>query len=180
MALATYVGFVRAVMQGRDGLHRDVVLDIVGSSGGANPATYLTTGNVSFDVEPDDVDRVVAEIESGIEQVVQRPTPVFVRSLDHVRALVDRAPFDHAPHDTPHDRLVTMVRGVVDESFEIPIVSPRGDYHVFEVDGGEIFSITIDVGGRMQNPGGIIERIAGEPVTTRAWGTIRRIVDKLG
>jgi len=166
-------------MLGRDELHRDVLLDIVERAGGSDAASYLTTGNVSFRATSASVDDIVESIERGIEDVVGRPTPVMVRSLAHLSELVARSPFDAAPHDAPQARLVTMVRGRIPDEFEVPIVSPRGDFNVFAVDGGEVFAITVDTGGRVQDPGGLIERLVGEPVTTRAWGTIERIVAKL-
>lgn len=166
-------------MIGRDGLHRNVLLDIIERAGGEEATSYLTTGNISFRVEPVRLDDIVATIEAELESVVGRPTPVMVRSLDHLLALVDREPFDDAPHPDPKALLVGMVRHRVNDSFEVPIVSPKGDYHVFAVDGGEVFSITIDNGGRVQDPGGLIERMVGEPLTTRAWGTITKIVDRL-
>lgn len=179
MTLRTYVGFVRAVMLGRNGLRRDVLLDIVGRSGGHDVASYLTTGNVSFRCEPAELDEVVAAIELGIERVVERPTPVMVRSLDHLVALIERNPFAIAPHPTPKALLVGFVRNQIETSLDLPIDSPNGDYSVFAVDAGEVFSITIDNGGRVQDPGGIIERLVGEPLTTRAWGTITKIAAKL-
>lgn len=176
MSLRTYVGFVRAVMIGRDGLHRSVLLDLVGAAGGVDPVSYLTTGNVSFRAEPDAVDGVVRELEAGFSAVVGRATPVIPRTLDHLEELVERAPFDEPPHDAPIARLVTMARHELDADIELPIMSPRGGYRAFEVEGGDVFSITIDTGGRVQDPGGLIERTVGVPVTTRAWGTIERIV----
>ena len=107
MSLRTYVGFVRAVMIGRDGLHRPVLLDLPERAGVQEPTSYLTTGNVSFSAQPDRVDDVVAEMERSIESVVGRTTPVIVRPLEHLRGLVDRAPFDDAPHASPRARLVT-------------------------------------------------------------------------
>ena len=178
MALDTYVGFVRAVMVGRDGLHRSVLLDCVEAAGGRDPVSHLTTGNVSFRAESGAAEGVVHELEAGVSSVVGRTTPVILRSLDHLAALVERAPFDGAPHDAPRARLVTMAQHGIG-SLELPIVSPRGDYHVFAHEGGDVFSITIDTGGRVQDPGGLIERAVGAPVTTRAWGTIERIVAKL-
>ena len=179
MSQRTYVGFVRAVMLGRDGLHREVLLDIVERAGGHDAVSYLTTGNVSFRCEPAELDDVISAIELGIERVVERPTPVMVRSLDQLVTLIDRDPFACAPHPTPKAMLVGLVRAGVSATLDLPIDSPNGDYSVFAVDGGEIFSITIDNGGRVQDPGGKIERLVGEPITTRAWGTITKIAAKL-
>ena len=179
MTRHTYVGFVRAVMLGREGLHRQVLLDIVEHAGGDGAASYLTTGNISFRAPPERVSEIVSGIEAGIERVVEKPTPVFVRTLEHLVDLVERRPFDDAPHPAPHARLVAMVRDRFPSDFDVPIVSPDGDYHVFAVDGGEVFSVTIDHGGRVRDPGGLIERLAGEPVTSRAQGTLEKIVAKL-
>ena len=179
MTLRTYVGFVRAVMLGRNGLHREVLLDIVERAGGHDAASYLTTGNVSFRCEPAELDDVVATIELGIEQVVERPTPVMVRSLDQLLSLIERNPFATAPHPAPKAMLVGFVRNQIETSLDLPIDSPNGDYSVFAADRGEVFSITIDNGGRVQDPGGIIERLVGEPLTTRAWGTLAKIAATL-
>ena len=179
MSRRTYVGFVRAVMLGRNGLHREVLLDIVERAGGHDGASYLTTGNISFRCEPAELDDVVAEIEVGIERVVERPTPVMMRSLDQLLSLIERNPFASSPHPDPRAKLVGFVRDRVVATLDLPIDSPNGDYSVFAVDGGEIFSITIDNGGRVQDPGGLIERLVDEPLTTRAWRTVVTIVDKL-
>ena len=41
--------FVRNVMIGREGLHRQVLLDVVERAGGRAPRSYISTGNVTFD-----------------------------------------------------------------------------------------------------------------------------------
>jgi uncharacterized protein (DUF1697 family) len=178
-APTTHVGFVRAVMIGREGLHRQVLLDIVERAGGADARSYISTGNVSFDADPDEIDTIVTTIEDEIAAVVDRPTPVFVRRLADLRALVRGDPFADAPISEPSHRLVTFVRGRVPDSIQLPIVSGRGYFHVFGQRDGAIFSVTREVDGRTRDPGGIIEGRVGRPVTTRAWGTITRIVDKL-
>ena len=179
MGPRTFVGFLRAVMIGREGLHRDVLLDIVRASGGDDARSYLATGNVSFTCDPDAIDPLIERLEQGIASVVDRTTPVFVRSLDHLCGLVADDPFADAPMENPDARLVTFVGGRVPAEFDLPIVSERGDFHVFGQADGAIFSVTQKVDGRMRDPGGLIERRVGEQVTTRAWGTITKIVDKL-
>ena len=54
-----YAGFVRAVMLGRDGLHRPVLLDCFRSAGADRPRSYLTTGNVTFTADERSVDRIL-------------------------------------------------------------------------------------------------------------------------
>ena len=44
-----YVGLVRNVMLGREGLHRDVLLRLVDAAGGRAATSHLRTGNLPFD-----------------------------------------------------------------------------------------------------------------------------------
>ncbi len=179
MASIAAVAFVRAVMIGREGLHRGVLLDIVEGAGGRDAASYISTGNVSFVAEESAIEAITERIESAIAAVVGRPTPLFVRRLDVLAAIVEQRPFAEAPFVDPSDRIVTLFRTRVPDALRLPIVSKRGDFNVFAAGSAEVFSVTRAVGGRTQAPGGVIERMAGEPVTSRAWATIERIVDAL-
>ena len=67
-----FAAFVRAVMIGREGLHRTVLLDIAEQAGGDEPVSYISTGNLTVDLEPTDVDRWRTEVEDGVEAVIGR------------------------------------------------------------------------------------------------------------
>lgn len=177
--MTTHIAFVRAVMIGREGLHRDVLLDLFADAGAADATSYISTGNVSFELDRDDLDRFVDAVERSITEVVGRTTEVFVRPLDELVRLYDSDPFAASPFDDAQDLLVIFFRDSVPPSIELPIVSARGDYHVFSAGEREVFAVIRDVDGRRQSPGGVVERIAGERMTSRAWSTIERIVTKL-
>src|SRR6185295_2123196 len=78
----TYVAFVRAVMHGRNGLHRSTLLDLFAAAGAQDARSYLTTGNVSFAARPAALRRMVPALEHGLEAVVGRRTEVFVRPTE--------------------------------------------------------------------------------------------------
>ena len=178
--MTTFVAFVRAVMIGREGLHRQVLLDLVAAAGAHNPVSYISTGNVSFDLPDDvDLDTLVDELEHGITGVVGRRTEVFVRRLDELVDLCDRQPFETTPFPEFQDALVIMFRDRVPDRLQLPIESPRGDWVVFDAGPRDVFAVNRDVDGRRQSPGGVVERLAGERMTSRAWSTIDRIVSKL-
>ena len=176
----TYVAFIRAVMIGREGLHREVLLDMFGRAGAADAVSYIATGNVSFSADAGAVTTIVDRVETDLEQLLGRPTPLFVRSLDHLVALVDADPFDDEPFDAVYARLVTFFQVSVPGSLPLPLVAPNGDWEVFAAGRGEVYSVTRAWPDRQPtDPGGIIQRTTGEPVTTRALGTIERIVARL-
>ena len=74
--MRTYVAFVRAVMIGREGVHRSVLLAMFERAGATGTRSYISTGNVSFVVEPDRLDQLVTAVEADLERLLQRPTPV--------------------------------------------------------------------------------------------------------
>jgi uncharacterized protein (DUF1697 family) len=173
-----HVAFIRAIMIGREGLHRAVLLDLFREAGAGNPVSYIATGNVSFEAPPRRVDVIAGRVEAGIEAIVGRPKPLFVRSLAHLAAMVDADPFTTAPFGDGVAREVVFFRGSV-PSFDLPIVSPSGNMCAFSSSGRELFAVSRATGGVPEAPGGLIERLARESVTVRAWSTVTTVVRKL-
>jgi uncharacterized protein (DUF1697 family) len=176
----TYVGFVRGVMIGREGLHRQVLLDMFERAGATVPVSYITTGNVSFSIDPGELGRVIDQVETDLARLLGRDTPVFVRSLDELVELLDADPFADEPFEAVYARLVTFFRNSVPAALTAPLRAPNDDWEVFATGPGEVFSVTRAWPDRQpSDPGGVIQRLAGEPTTTRAIGTLERIVTRL-
>src|SRR4051794_35463117 len=88
-----WMGLVRNVMLGREGLHRHVLLDLVNSAGGSKARSYLTTGNVTFSAPSLALNNVVAGAEATLAEILGRREPLVVRPLEWLRGLVARDPF---------------------------------------------------------------------------------------
>lgn len=172
-----HVAFVRNIMIGREGLLRTVLLGFFEEHGATDPVSYISTGNVGFSVAPDCLDRVVAGVEGSIASVIGRHESLFIRSLDRLSELTARDPYDWPEFDI-QDRLVTFTQQPASLELALPHVADRGDYAVLEMSGSEIYSVTLDVVGRIRSPGGFIEKQVGEKITTRGWNTVLRVVDK--
>lgn len=175
-----HVGFVRNVMIGREGLHRVVLLDAVVAAGGVDPVSYISTGNVSFDLEPHGVDGFRDDLEERIEAVIGRHEPVFVRTLDELATLHRRNHFAEEPFDDVVERVVTFCPDSVEGRFDLPLILDKGRIAIFAAAGNELFSVNRLVAGRTRAPGGLIEKMLGAKVTTRAISTVERIVAKDG
>ena len=181
MTSGAHVAFVRAVMIGREGLHRQVLLEMFERGGASDVVSYLSTGNVSFSADSGAVATIVDRVETDLEQLLGRSTPLFVRSLAELRALLDSDPFANAPFDAVRDRIVTFFRDRVPPRLELPIEHPGGDWVVFAGGPAEVMSVTRarEDGRHPGAPGGVIEQLAGEPVTTRSLSTLERITARL-
>ena len=73
-----WVGFVRNVMVGREGLSGEVLLDLVALAGGTDAKSRRSTGNVTFDVPAHELDHLVDALESAIAEVLGRREMVAV------------------------------------------------------------------------------------------------------
>jgi uncharacterized protein (DUF1697 family) len=170
-----HVAFIRNVMIGRAGLHRDVVLQIFVDAGAIAPRSHLATGNISFDWDRGPIKEVVDAAQVGVARTMGRFEPVFVRSVSELRASVDSLPFRNTPIQDVGHRCVTFTEASASD-LELPIVSPREDAYIFACDRRDIMSVTRLVDGRGGNVNRMIEKALSCAATTRNWNTIERIV----
>lgn len=172
------VAFIRAVMVGREGLHRQRILDIFDQAGARDPVSHLATGNVSFDLDPTDVDVLAGTVGEAMSQVVGRDIEVFIRSLDKLTTVDAAAIYAIAPFE-PLQRLVTYFHEPPDfGSTEIPGLIQKGRTAVLAIDGRDVYSAARELDGQIGAPGGVLEKLTGQRVTTRGWSTIQKIIDK--
>ncbi len=163
-------------MIGREGMHRAVLLEIVGQSGGAHPRSYISTGNVTFSAEPYDISRIVDRVERAITAVLGRTEPFFVRSVAHLEDLVASDPFSGSPFPDAVEHVVSFLHAPIDpKALHLPTYSRRGDICLFSATRWEVFGVARMVDGRTSGPGGLVERTLDQRVTSRAWGTVVRV-----
>jgi uncharacterized protein (DUF1697 family) len=174
-----YAAFIRAIMIGREGLTRVVVLDAFQSAGAVDPTNHLATGNVAFDADPRSVDLLVAQVSARLSEVKGRSTPIFVRSLDELASTRWDDIFASRPAGYDKDLLVTFVPGHA-PPLDLPLAGPKDLSVVFDHRPGALFSASRSVDGQTSNPGGMIEKALGVPVTTRAVGTITKVLQANG
>ncbi len=103
-----YVAFIRNVMIGRAGLHRDLLLRIFIDAGATDPRSHLATGNVSFGSDRDEMTDLIDAAQARIAQTMGRFEPVFVRSVMALRNL-GRV---HAVSNHAHSRCRSPMRDI--------------------------------------------------------------------
>lgn len=165
-------------MVGREGLHRQVILDIFDRAGAGNPLSHLATGNVSFDLDPGRTEEFAEEVDAALTAVVGRKIEIFVRTLDELRAVDAEAIYASAPFEA-RDRLVTYFHETPDfDSTEVPGLIQKGRTAVLLIDGPNVYAVARELDGQVGAPGGLFEKLSGQRVTTRAWSTVEKILAK--
>ncbi|MBW3659606.1 MAG: DUF1697 domain-containing protein [Actinobacteria bacterium] len=168
--------FIRAVMHGRDGFVPAVLVAALEGTGAGAVRTHLTTGNVTLVTT--DVDAVVDVAERSIREMAGDRHEVFVRTRDELDGLLAADPFAGAPPGFGAGGEVTFARSPL-PPLDLPITSPRGDHVVFAATRRELFTATRVVDGHTSGPGGRLERLVDQPLTTRGLGTVERVAASL-
>lgn len=127
-------------------------------------------------MEDDAVGQLTSLVERAVAQTLGRHEPIFVRSLVRLTELAADDPFEHYRTDDIDARYVTFLPGDRRWDRPLPMASRCNDVTLIAAAGREVFSVTRRISGRPGNPGALIEREIGMPVTTRNWNTIERIL----
>lgn len=168
-----WVGLVRNVMLGRDGLHRALLVDAVATSGGSNVRSYLTTGNVTFDAEPREIDTLNGRIEAEISQIVSRPTMVAIRAHPWLCDLVSNDIFVGLD-EREWECEVAFLRHTAPELDPRSIPVTRRTRLIAAYDK-ELAAARPRTGSARPHVTTLLERASGEPATARGWNTLHRI-----
>jgi uncharacterized protein (DUF1697 family) len=169
-----FVGLVRNVMLGREGLHRNVLLGLLDAAGGQSGVSCLTTGNLVFDAAPAQLDAVVQRLEAGIAAVIGRREPVIVREAAWLSDFVAGDPFAGFPLD----------RWELAVAFLPLRTAPLDPAAVPRIDGLEAVAVRpheLLMAGRrdVRRPGAtfLLPRPWRDEATTRAWSTVQRLAE---
>jgi hypothetical protein len=167
MAIPRRVAFVRAIMIGREGLQREVVLDLFREAGAIEPRNHLATGNISFAAVAADIPAITAFVEAGIVAIVGRPKP---RCSCGRSITCNGSWLTTRSTDEPAVRSCSCLpeRRASSSHWSRERASLRCSRRT-----APSCSLSAAPG---EAPGGLIERALGVSVTVRAWSTIAKIV----
>jgi uncharacterized protein (DUF1697 family) len=174
-----HAAFFRNVNLGRPNCPTKVQLEAAFVSAGAESAvSFLTNGTIVFAVaagiEPHDVLAAAhrtLQIECGLRE------PAYIRSVDYLAEFVALDPFASIERSSIHERCVSFLpQGIALPA--LPLESRRGDVEVFRGTGTEAWSLSRKVGNTPGSPNAFLEKLLGQPVTTRAWNTVVRLVER--
>ncbi|MCI4339091.1 MAG: DUF1697 domain-containing protein [Thermoplasmata archaeon] len=139
--------------------------------------TYQASGNVVFESDRTDVRTRIREVTEHLSGRLHIEVEVFLRSEEELRQLVRLNPF-RFPGTAPGVAYVTFVRAGRAPLPPLPVRSPKSDIEVFLVRGPNIFSWGLPSGERSGYPTQFVEKMFGEPGTTRKWATVEGMASR--
>ncbi len=176
-----YVGFIRGINVGGKQMKMEVLREMLQSLGYTNVKTILASGNVLFTAQEQDMVKLKATIEAGIQKTFHYTASVLLRTMDQIQELAGAAPFKGIEVKKETRLYVTFLGEPSRSSLPIPYTSEDGNFKILRVTDSETCSVltltpdrgTVDVMA-------VLEKEYGKNVTTRNWNTIEKIIKAAG
>lgn len=138
-----------------------------------NVKTYIQSGNVLFESEEADEEKVAGKIEKAILKKFGHEVKVLIRTKEELQALVDKNPF----HKKDAGRLyVSFLEKEADASAAEKIAPFKSGAEDFAIVGREVYLYVPDGYGRTKLSNNLIERKCGMAATTRNWKTVNALL----
>lgn len=170
-----WVGLVRNVMVGREGLTKDVLVQAALAAGGGDVRSVLGTGNVVFTAPAREARDIVEVLERTLAEVLCRPTMVALRSERELGELLRVDRFADVDQQSLQCE-VTFLR------HEAPPLVPHllgdpGRTVLVEVRAREVLAARPASGPRRPHATRLVEAATGQPATARGWATLQRLLE---
>lgn len=170
-----YAAFLRAInVGGTKVIKMEDLRRMFEALGFTNVATYIQSGNVIF--EAAQADGLRAQIESQIQQTFGFEVEVFLRSMDEVRAIVKKSPFEPQGEETLFIHLLQAAPSAKSKQAVLALSTPTDE---FAVQRREVYWLRRD---RDKSPfnNNMVEKALGMSATARNLNTMTKIVEKYG
>ena len=177
--MTSYVAFLRGVnVGGKNKVPMKELRAVLDGMGYQNVRTYIQSGNILFDADDFDEERVAGEMHAAIQEHFGVSSPVVLRSAPELEAVAAHVPLDASSIEPVklHVMLLNKVPAPEDVARLDPDRSP-GD--TFVVQNREIYVHFPNGAARTKLGVDYFDRVLGVTATARNWNTITTLLDML-
>jgi uncharacterized protein (DUF1697 family) len=170
-----YIIFLRGInVSGQKVIKMQDLAKLFESFGFNNVKTYLQTGNILFDSDETDSEKIIKIIDDGIYQELGYKVTVILRTKQELLDVVDSNPFKDYEGDVKY--YLTFLAEKPKQPPALPIRMNDIENEVFKLENNIVYTVGFNVKGRYGFPNVFIEKEFGVPATTRNWNTILKIL----
>jgi uncharacterized protein (DUF1697 family) len=142
-----------------------------------NPQTYIQSGNVIFETRHDDLARLSAQIQKGIETTFGFRPEVILRTTAELRDVIARNPFSKRRNIDPSRLLVSFLASEPDAEGRENVLSIKTDPEEFRIDGRELYIYFPNGMARPKFSLAAAERILKISGTGRNWNSVTKMLE---
>jgi uncharacterized protein (DUF1697 family) len=168
--MQTYISILRGInVGGQKKVRMAVLKSLYETLGLGNVQTYVQSGNVVFDSEEQDAEKLRKSIEAQIETTFGFSVPVLIRTADDLQRVIESHPF---ANEEPIRVLVTFLYETPEQSKWDELSLYQDQMDQFALGEHEIFLFCPGGYGRTKLSNNFFEKKLGVIATTRNWKSI--------
>jgi uncharacterized protein (DUF1697 family) len=176
-----FVAFFRNVNLGRPNCPtRHQLEDAFAHAGAKWVSSFLTNGTLVFDAAGKLGARsILASALRTLHSGCRLTEPAYIRTIKQLTALVDLEPFASIDPASVYERCVSFLPpSGFGLTTDLPLESKRGDVELIRITDTEVLSVSRKIGNTPGSPNAFLEKSLSCAVTTRAWNTVVRLVQR--
>lgn len=182
MNATTYIALLRGInVNGQKLIKMDHLKSIFESMPVSRVRTYIQSGNVLFEAEERNSDRIRESIESKLKDALGYKVDVVVRTKDELERTVAGNPFeeDGAPADDGKIYVSFLSEKPTAEALRV-LASFQSDVDEYRAAGREVYIRCRGQYGKSLFSNNFLEKKLGVIATTRNWQTVNKLVSMAG
>lgn len=174
--MPTYITMLRGInVSGKNTIKMNELKILYESLGFENVFTYIQSGNVIFNVNEEDPDKITEIIESGVNKEFSLEVSVIIRTLTELTQIVKGNPLlKSGEPDKLHVTLLSHTPGI-NEVNNFTISKDEGEE--YRIIGKEIFLYCPYGYGRTKMTNSAFEKKLKVKATTRNWNTLNKLYE---
>ncbi len=172
-----YIALLRGINVGGHQVKMDHLRTLFGDVGLTNVRTYIQTGNVFFDTDDGDPERLTRAIEEHLHAALGYAVPTCLRTISEVERTLALDPFKDE-RVTPAMRLnVVFATNPIPTALTLPVWSAKRDMEIRQTTEREAFVVWYLKDGRPPTSATFLEKTLGGKVTSRFLHTTAKILE---
>jgi uncharacterized protein (DUF1697 family) len=137
--------------------------------------SYIQSGNILFDSKEKKADLLRKNIEQTLEKKLGYAVPVIVRSLDEMKAVIERNPFDMPAEGGKARLYVCFLSAIPAAGLVAAFEANSNESEQVKVINSEVYLLT-DSYGSTKFPNTFVEKKLGVQSTVRNWNTVNKVL----
>src|SRR5215472_5287159 len=171
-----FIAFLRAINVGPGRVVKmDALRQLFESLGFSRVATFMASGNVSFETKAKNVGMVERKIERQLREILGYDVAVFIRTDAELKEIASFEPFRQSQIRGTAGVNIVFLADELDERSKEKVMALRTNTDEFSIHGREVYWL------RRKKPGTSLfstvplENVLGRPFTVRAANTVRKL-----
>lgn len=178
MATNTFIALIRGInVSGCNKIKMTELQQLFIELGFKNATTYIQSGNVVFQTNLEELDKIEQQIIESIKQTYGYLVQVIVLTKKSLETIYDSNPFLHEPNIDIAKLHVTLLSNKPNENDIIPLKTLSKNEDTFIVVDKTIYLYCPNGYGKTLLNNNLFERKLKISATTRNWNTISKLVE---